>query len=440
MFKSLPQYLRDHELQGGVGVILLIKKSMERGLINTLGDLYITLKSIVSSDKKDFGPFTVAFYHYFLDIEIKKGESLLAAIRRSDTFKNWLKNHGLEDIPTDEVNRQVEIFIDEVHLTSFDIKKILSGEDILKNDDPDRKDTLGPDDDPVTNVDKAADYSNVSIDELMERMRRVMEQQRRRHSGGDHWVGTGGVSPFGSGGAAQGGIRAGGGGGGKMARKVIGDRNFYPVDTKEILSDNNVDIALAYLKGIEDQSVEQLLDIPTTIKEGVKEGGLFLPYEKEKIEQKVQVILMIDNGGWSMSPYVKSVTRLFSKMKRRFAHDLKTYYFHNTIYGGAFKDVKRNYSSFEKIEKLCALDKNYALFIIGDADMAPYELGEDSIKDWQSLEERYPRAVWLNPMEERFWTDSYTVNVLKKIFRMFPLSPYGIEKAVEYMNQKRKFG
>ena len=440
MFNSLPEFLRDRDLPGDVRVLLLIKKSMERGLVNTLGDLYLTLKSIVSRDQQDFGPFTVAFYHYFLDIEIKKGESLDMAIRKSETFKNWLKLQDLEDIPLADIPQKIEDFIEEVHLTTFDIKKVLSGEDILKHDDPDRKDTLGPDDEPVTEVNRAADYSNLSLEELLDRMRRVLEQQRRRHSGGDHWVGTGGVSPFGSGGAAQGGVRVGGSGGGKMARKVIGDRNFYPVDTKQILSDDNIDVALSYLKGIEEESVEYQLDIPVTIKEGVKEGGLFLPYEKEKIDQKVQVLLMIDNGGWSMSPYIKSVTKLFAKMKRRFAHDLKTYYFHNTIYGGAYNEVNRTPSSFEPTEKICKLNKNYALFIIGDADMGPYELSEDSLMDWQLLVERFPRAVWLNPMEERFWAGSFTVNVLKQLFEMHPLSPFGIEKAVEHMNRKRKFG
>ena len=86
-----------------------------------------------------------------------------------------------------------------------------------------------------------------------------------------------------------------------------------------------------------------------------------MPYEKENITQKVQVILLIDNGGWSMSPYIRSVTKLFGKMKRRFAHDLKTYYYHNTIYGGAYSDVGR--SKFESIDKITRLDKNYSVFV-----------------------------------------------------------------------------
>lgn len=440
MFNSLPQYLRDNKLQGDVRTLLLLKKGMERGLIHTLGDLYLVLKGLVTNSPKDIGPFTTAFYQYFLDIDIKKGETLDAAILRSETFKDWQQRH--EDFETESPNLTdlVESFLNEVHLTTFDIQNILRGEDILQNDDPNQADTEGGDDALVDSVNRAADYSNLSLEELLERMKKVMEQQKRRHSGGTHWIGTGGASPYGSGGAAKGGIRVGGQGGGKMARKVMGDKNFFPVDTHVVLQDNNIDVALAFLKGIEEESVERYLDIPATITEGVKQGAIFLPQERDKVDQKVQVLLLIDNGGWSMSPYIASVTKLFSKMKRRFAHDLKTYYFHNTIYGGAYSDSFRSQTQFENIEKICQLDKNYAVFIIGDADMASYELSKDSIKNWKTLKDRFERIIWLNPMDLKYWEGSLTVNMLRQIFDMYPLSPDGIEKGVAQMNRKRRFG
>ena len=440
MFDSLPKYLKDNKLQGDVRTLLLLKKSLERGLVNTLGDLYLVLKGIVINSPKDMGPFTTAFYQYFLDIEIKKGESLDAAIIRSETFKQWRSQRQEEETETPNINELIDDFLNEVHFTTYDIQNILSGEDILQQDDPNRPDTEGGDDEPLDAVKRAADYSNISLEELLKRMKQVAEQQKRRHSGGSHWIGTGGVSPYGNSGAAIGGIRVGGAGGGKMARKVIGDKNFYPVDTHVILQDNNVDVALAFLKGIEDESVERFLDIPTTISEGAKQGAIFLPFEKEKIDQKVQVILLIDNGGWSMSPYVGSVTKLFSKMKRRFAHDLKTYYFHNTLYDGAYKDEFRSHTQIESIESICKLDKNYAVFIIGDADMSPYEITKNSLRTWQTLKDRFERIIWLNPLEQKSWASSESVRVLHSIFDMFPLSPYGIEKGVELMNKKRHFG
>ena len=440
MFESLPSYFRKYGLHADVRTLLMLTKSMDRGLVNTLGDLYLVLKGLLTNDPKDYGPFTTAFYAYFLEVQIRPGESLDKAIGRSEAFKQW-KQKRLEDVDSEDVpdlKSLIQEFLDNVHLSTYDIKKMLSGEDILKQDDPNLQDTPEGSDEMPNNIDKAADYSNVSLEELLERMKKVAEQQKRQHRGGSHWIGQGGVSPYGNSGAAMGGIRVGGTGGGKMARKVVGDANFYPVDTKVRLQDNNIDVALSYLKGIEEETAQLELDVPKTIKEGAKNGGLFLPYEEEKVDQKVQVILLIDNGGWSMTPYIKSVTKLFSKMKRRFAHDLKTYYYHNTIYRGAFTDSRR--TQFVSLEKILANHKNYSVFVIGDADMAPYELSSLSIDNWQSLEKRFPRMVWLNPMDQKYWAGSMTANVLRRVVAMFPLSPYGIEQAVLLMNQKRQFG
>ncbi len=440
MFQSLPAYFREYKLNADVRTLMLLRKSMEKGLVNTLGDLYLVLKGFVTNSPKDYGPYTTAFYKYFLDIDIKVGEGLDSAIMRSEVFKNW-KEKKLLDLRQEEapdMRELIDQFLNEVHISTFDIKKMLSGEDILNQDDPNRPDSPGSDDEVPERIEKGADYSNFSLEELLKRMEQVAKQQKRKHRGGDHWIGQYGSSPYGNSGAAKNGIRVGGAGGGKMARKVIGDKNFYPVDTKIALDDNNIDVALSFLKGIEDETAELQLDIPETIKEGVKQGGLFLPYQKEKIEQKVQVLLLIDNGGWSMSPYIKNVTKLFSKMTRRFAHDLKTYYYHNTIYGGAFTDPQRTH--FESLDKIMLNDKNYSVFIIGDADMAPYELSERSMNDWRKLRERFPRIAWLNPLDHRYWSGSMTVSILKQVFKMYPLTPYGIELAVQMMNRKKKYG
>ncbi len=440
MFDSLPHYFRKHNLSADVRTLLLLRRSFEKGLINTLGDIYVLLKSLVAKDPTDFGPYATAFYEYFLDVDIKKGEKLENAIARSKAFSDWkeeyLKREEVEETPS--LRELIDQFLDEVHLTTFDIQKLLSGEDILNKDDPTRADN-GTQDAPegAQKVDKAADYSQISLEELKRRMEEVAKRQKGRHHGGSHWIGSGGISPYGNNGGAVGGIRVGGGGGGKMARAVIGDPQFYPVDTKAILKDDNIDAALASLKGIEEEEAEMLLDIPRTITEGLKQGGIFLPYEREKVSQKLQVMLLIDNGGFSMYPYIKAVTKLFSKMKTRFAHDLKVYYFHNTIYGGVYSDVRR--TEYVPIEKVTSLDKNYSVFVVGDADMAPYELDDYSMEGWNSLKSYFKRIAWMNPMQQRYWPMSMTVNYLKKVIPMYTLTPDGIEKAVQKMNQKHKY-
>ena len=50
----------------------------------------------------------------------------------------------------------------------------------------------------------------MDIEELLKRMKEVAKHQRFNHAGGSDWIGTDGISPYGHGGAAKGGIRIGG--------------------------------------------------------------------------------------------------------------------------------------------------------------------------------------------------------------------------------------
>ena len=190
---------------------MLLRKGMEKELVNTLGDVFVLLKGLVANSPRDYGSFATAFYKYFLDIDIKPGEHLDSAILRSEVFKNWKEKKLLDLRQTDapDARELIDQFLNEVHLTTFDIKKILDGSDILNDDDPNRSDTPGEDDDVPQRVEQGADYSNFSLDELLERMKKVMEQQQRKHRGGDHWIGQYGRSPYGNNGAAKNGIRVG---------------------------------------------------------------------------------------------------------------------------------------------------------------------------------------------------------------------------------------
>ena len=437
MFEGLPQKLRDYDLPADVRVLLLLRRAIGKGLVRTLGDMYNVLKGIVVKDPRMMAPFTRAYYDYFLNIDIQNGDRLSDAILRSDTFKQW-RDDNLDRFGDDiDVEDLVNHFLDDVHLTSYDIKEIISGREIWDNDDPSQRDE--PIDDPALernrhHLDKMADYSDLSLEELLERMKEVMDQQRGKHSGGSHWIGTGGISPYGHGGAAKDGIRMGGTGGGKMARKVMNGQKFYPVDIDSVINDNNVDAALASLKGIVEETAQNHLDIPDTIKKGLKRGGLFIPELKSVTDEKLQVLLLIDNGGYSMDPYIRIVRTLFRKMKTRFAHDLETYYFHNTIYDYIYTDARR--SKYISIEKILEKDPNYRIFIIGDASMAPYELNRTSRDTYKALTDKFKKTAWLNPEPERYWRHTFSIQVIKELVDMYPLTPRGIEEAVREMNRK----
>ena len=437
MFQSLPSAFRTYGLNTDVRTLLLLRKSVQYGLIKTFGDLYTTLKCIVVKEAKLMGPFTKAYYDYFLNIQIRPGERLDDAIKRSETFHKW-KEKLLErdpDLSDRDMAYFLERFMQEVHLTQHDIQKILSGREILDQDDPDLADRGGGASSERI-LDTAADYSQIDLDELLARMEKVRKQQSDMHGGGAHWIGQGGISPYGFGGAAFGGIRVGGTGGGKMARRVIDDPRYFPVDMDKTIRDDNMDATLASLKGVIEESAQEELDVPITINHGIKRGGLFLPELKEILDEKMQILLLIDNGGYSMDPYIGAVTKLFKKMKTRFAHDLEVYYFHNTIYDAVYSDERRRIPL--AVQKLLQLDPNYALFIVGDAAMAPYELGPASIASWEALKTKFKKIAWLNPEPEHYWNYTLTTTFLKKIIPMYPLTPRGIERAVRDMNKKRK--
>jgi uncharacterized protein with von Willebrand factor type A (vWA) domain len=202
-----------------------------------------------------------------------------------------------------------------------------------------------------------------------------------------------------------------------------------------ILNDNNVDAALAALKGIVEETAHDKLDIPETINQGLKRGGLFLPEMRSITDEKLQVLLLIDNGGYSMDPHIRPVRALFKKMKTRFAHDLETYYFHNTIYDYIYEDAHR--SKHIAIERILQKNPDYKVFIIGDASMAAYELNRTSRETYNAMKEHFKKIVWLNPEPKRYWHHTFSIQVIKEMIDMYELTPRGIEEAVRGMNKKK---
>ena len=284
MFAKLPEAFKKFDLAVDVRALLLLQRAMDKGLVRTIGDLFNVLRTFIIKDPEHMGPYTKAFYAYFLDINIRPNDRLNDAILRSQTFEQWKEtNFGRmeDDIAPDEwVNR----FLDQVHLTHYDIKEVLDGRELWDKDRGDLEDNPEENNEETPNrpLDRMADYSDLTLEELMQRMEEVKEQQKGEHSGGSHWIGTGGISPYGHGGAAKDGIRVGGSGGGKMARKVLGDSNFFPVDLEAILNDNNIDAALASLKGIIEETAQETLDVKETIEKGLERGGLFIPEIKNE--------------------------------------------------------------------------------------------------------------------------------------------------------------
>jgi uncharacterized protein with von Willebrand factor type A (vWA) domain len=71
-----------------------------------------------------------------------------------------------------------------------------------------------------------------SWDEIMETLKKRLEEQKGRHQGGNKWIGTGGTSPFGNSGYNPEGVRIGGESRHKRAIKVWEQRQFANLDSR----------------------------------------------------------------------------------------------------------------------------------------------------------------------------------------------------------------
>ena len=78
----------------------------------------------------------------------------------------------------------------------------------------------------LSDEEKAKIESLGGLEELIKKFKERLEEQKKRHQGGNKWIGTGGTSPFGHGGFNPEGIRVGGEGKQKKALKVWEQRDY----------------------------------------------------------------------------------------------------------------------------------------------------------------------------------------------------------------------
>jgi len=180
----------------------------------------------------------------------------------------------------------------------------------------------------------------LSLPELLQRFWDVVMEQRGEHRGGHTWVGTGGTSAFGHSGADREGIRVHGDSLHGSALKVIESRRYVDYATSATLRAENLRQVLAALKHMAPAGPLTELDVDETIDRSCRNGGEIELVFKRELRDRIQVIVLMDNGGASMRPYLDLVKLVFGLMRDHFK-DLDYYYFHNCVYGCVYSDPKR---------------------------------------------------------------------------------------------------
>ena len=287
-----------------------------------------------------------------------------------------------------------------------------------------------------------------SWDEIMETLKKRLEEQQGRHQGGNKWVGTGGTSPYGNGGYNPEGVRIGGESRHKRALKVWDQREFRNLDNTRELGTRNIKIALRRLRRFARDGAADELDIDATIDGTARQGWLDVRMRAER-RNAVKLLLFLDVGG-SMDPFVTLCEELFSAATGEFKN-LEFVYFHNCPYEGVWKDNRRRFAERTPLwDVLHKFGHDYKLIFVGDASMSPYEIthpggsvehfNEEPGAVWmQRLTTTYPSAAWLNPVPESQWGYSQSVRILRELMtdRMYPLSLAGLDDAMRELTRKR---
>ncbi len=263
----------------------------------------------------------------------------------------------------------------------------------------------------LTDEEKAQIEALGGWEKIMEELQKRLEEQKKRHEGGNKWIGTGGTSPFGANGYNPEGVRIGQKEGrhGK-AVKVWDKREFRNLDDQVELGTRNIKVALRRLRRFAREGAPTELDLDGTIKATAHQGYLDLIMRPER-RNKINVLIFFDIGG-SMDSHIKLCEELFSAARTEFKN-LEYFYFHNCLYEGVWKDNRRRHA--EKMSTWDVLHKypsDYKVIFVGDATMSPYEItyAGGSVEHWneepggiwlERVNQIYESAIWINPIPER---------------------------------------
>lgn len=290
-----------------------------------------------------------------------------------------------------------------------------------------------------------AKLDRLPLDELRRRFEERLREQRERHDGGSHYIGTGGTSPFGNSGANPAGMRVGGSGGGKSAVQIAEERRYADLRKDRILDTRSLAVALKKLRRLARKEGEPELDVEDTIDRTCQNAGELELVFRPPRKNEARVLLLMDVGG-SMDPHARLVEQLFSAASNLNSwRKFEAFFFHNCPYETVFTKMSTG-EGFPTADLMRERPKETFLIVVGDADMAPSEL----TARWGSLpyytknyapglvwlhrmRSHFTRCVWLNPLQPKYWPGSFTIRTIGRLFPMYPLTLEGLEESVEHL-------
>ena len=395
MFLDFFFKLRNAKIPVSLNEYLVFMQALTRNFIQyDIQKFYYLARACLVKDERLIDRFDLIFSQYFKSIELIEIEDVL---KKLDLPKKWIEK------------------LVERHFSENEIKKLKS---------------FG------------------SFEKLMEILKKRLKEQKKRHEGGNKWIGTAGTSPFGAYGFNHEGIRIGQDKSRhRRAIKVWDKRDFKDFDCDNELNNRGFKVALKRLRNWARTGIKEELDIERTVKDSAKNGYLDIKTIKER-ENSIKILLFLDVGG-SMDDHIQQIENLFSAAKNVFKN-LNYFYFHNCLYEGVWKNNFRRWEErISTLEILRTYGKEYKCIFVGDAAMSPYEIispggGNEHFNDepgsvWlERAINQWPSNIWINPLPKKNWGYSHSTSLIKEIFqnRMFPLSINGIEEGTRILTKR----
>ena len=256
MFQHFFNELRSAKVPVTLKEYLTLLEAMDKGTIGSeVQDFYYLSRATLVKDEKHLDRFDKVFGHVFKGLD-----SLADGVDVNQFPDEWLKKLN-EKFLTDEEKKMIE--------------------------------AMG------------------GWDKLMETLKERMDEQKKRHEGGNKMIGTAGTSPYGAYGYNPEGVRIGQ----KESRhqravKVWDKREFKNLDDSVEIGTRNLKVALRRLRKWARDGAQEELDLDGTVKKSAREGYIDIVMRPER-RNAVKVLMLLDIGG-SMDPYVKACEELFS--------------------------------------------------------------------------------------------------------------------------------
>ena len=285
------------------------------------------------------------------------------------------------------------------------------------------------------------------LDKIMDTLKKRLEEQKKKHVGGNKWIGTGGTSPFGHGGYNPAGIRIGGESTHRRAVKVWEKRQYKNLDDDCEIGTRNMKVALRKLRRFARTGLTEELDLDDTIKSTAKDGGLLNIKMVPERHNAIKLLVFFDVGG-SMDDHIRTCEQLFSAIKSEFKH-LEYFYFHNCVYESLWEDNNRRYDeSINTHDILNTYGDDYTVIFVGDAAMSPFELlyeggsvehdNTEAGNVWlKRIKEKWEKTIWLNPVPDDYWRYTQSTQIVKQLIdnKMYPLTVSGIADGIKYLSK-----